>query len=352
MNPGSLLGKWARICDGKKNRRVGSAVLILSVNTSLDRVLDVRDLRLGEVNRAHREAWVGGGKALNVLRVLHALGNTSKAVVAVGGETGDAVRRLLLEEGLAGQCDFFSTRGASRICDVVLSAGQGRPTVINAEGPDLSESEVGRLSSYFLQQSRSKTDYIVLTGSLPPSVPGTFYADIIRETQAAGQRCMIDASGEALHQALGEAPWLVKINLEEFMGVAQKLEKRYTTRGNWGHSVWYRRIQPLCEAVACSGTRIIVTNGSAGSAAWTGDGAWLSTPPAVRAVNPIGSGDAFLAGLSAACTENQSFSRALVWATACATSNALHKMPQIGDISELRALAQQTGHTQLEQEMA
>ena len=56
-------------------------------------------------------------------------------------------------------------------------------------------------------------DAVILSGSVPPGTPATFYRDIIRLAQDEYRRAgILDTSGEALAQGIKARPFLVKPN--------------------------------------------------------------------------------------------------------------------------------------------
>src|SRR3569623_1841973 len=56
---------------------------------------------------------------------------------------------------------------------------------------------------------------LVASGSLPPGLPTDFYRRVAQRARREGAKLALDASGEALAQALDAAPWLIKPNLAE-----------------------------------------------------------------------------------------------------------------------------------------
>ena len=106
--------------------------------------------------------------------------------------------------------------GSTRI-NVKLRAGQ--ETDINAPGPEIPPQAVEQLLARL--DSLSQGDVLVLAGSIPPGLPPSFYGDVLHRLQGRGVRCVVDAQGEALRQALPQRPFLIKPNraeLEELAG--------------------------------------------------------------------------------------------------------------------------------------
>ena len=71
------------------------------------------------------------------------------------------------------------------------------------------------------------------------------------------------------------------------------------------------------------GTRLaVLTQGPEDVLAVSIEGFWRAVPPKIQAVNPIGSGDCFLAGLTYASMRSESAPSQLKFAVACAVANA------------------------------
>jgi sugar/nucleoside kinase (ribokinase family) len=102
------------------------------------------------------------------------------------------------------------------------------------------------------------------------------------------------------------------------------------------------------QLVARGAVAALVTAGAAGAALCTRAGdqsdkmRWVSAPPvAVR--NPIGAGDAFVAGLAAALERDAPLERAAVEATAVAAASVETLLPGIVDAARARELIEQVG---------
>ena len=76
--------------------------------------------------------------------------------------------------------------------------------------------------------------------------------------------------------------------------------------------------------------RVVVTAGAAPTLAFDGRNLWRVTPPAIRPVNPIGSGDAFTAALTARLARGDDLGEACRWGAAAGAANAL--TPMAGEV--------------------
>lgn len=323
-------------------------VLLLSLNTSLDRTLVLDDFQSGKVYRARAEHWAAGGKALNVLRMLNQLGKTTRTLLTVGGMTGTAILQLLADENLDSQCIFYDIEGYSRICDVIIETSRNVSTVINTQGPTLSEKELLTvLQGVDTHMNTYKPNYLILTGSLPPGTPTSIYAQLVTKSHENNVRCVVDASGDALLLATQAVPWLVKVNWFEFMQIAPALSTNLGISMDSRNYPWYLRIHPLCEALHRRGTNVVVTNGMEGNAAWTDDGYWRTSSISLAARNATGSGDAFLAGLISNFIDTHDFRKALRWASATGANKALHLKACVDDAQTIEELARNLNQDEL-----
>ena len=75
-------------------------IVTVTPNPSLDRTLEVDELRRGEIVRASTDRSDPGGKGVNVSRALVANGHPSRAVLPLGGADGELLASLLKDLGV------------------------------------------------------------------------------------------------------------------------------------------------------------------------------------------------------------------------------------------------------------
>lgn len=314
-------------------------LLIVSVNTSLDRVMVVNNFRPGSVYRAEDEMTVAGGKALNVMRMASILGTPSLLVGFVGGYTGVKIKDDLLSEGLSVHCRWIEIDNASRICDVVVDAQDGRSTVVNGQGHVPANHDVQRLYAEIGQTlQQGHIDHLVLTGSIPPHTSVAIYHDLVELAKTFHVPTVVDVAGPVLLEAVKAYPWLIKINLQELQTVIEPLEKMFDLETeNERLTLTSPRVSGVCAALLDKGVNVILTDGVQGSRAWTTEGLWHVRPEMVTAVNATGSGDAYLAGFLHGLNTTGSMQASLHMATKAAASNAEHVLPTIDPRKVLQA---------------
>ena len=268
-------------------------MLVAGPNLTIDRTLTGAALRPGEVLRFDAHAGPGG-KGLNVARGAQALGSEALLVALLPGHTGAAVGALIGEEGIA--LLGVPCGGEIRSTSVILEP-DGRSTVLNEHGPAVGPREWTAYEAAVAGALRGHRA-LVCSGSLPPGAPAEALARLTAIAREHGATAIVDANGPALSAALAGAPDLVTPNLAEAeaaLGLGSGAEPVDVPHDAPA------RAQAAAAALCARGARAAVVTAAAAGAALARDGetTWLAAP-AVRARNPIGAGDALLAGLAAA----------------------------------------------------
>ena len=258
-------------------------LLVASPNLCLDRIVVVRGFAAGRVQRAASATELASGKGLNVARAARALDVDVRVVGCVG--EGHAARAILRgAPGYGIRLDAVRVPGPVRVCTLIIDPGQSE-TVLNEPGPSVS-AEALRALHACVRAGLKRARVVVLAGSLPPGVPATFYADVIRQAQAIP--VILDTTGEALRLGVAARPYLVKANeLELQDAVGRPLDSPEAVR------------KAAEEIGRIAGAGVLITLGAKGALLVTPQGAWQLVPPEVDRVNTIGAGDSLTAGLAA-----------------------------------------------------
>lgn len=259
-------------------------IVTLTVNPALDVSTTTETVMPEHKMRCGPSRVDPGGGGVNVSRVIGRLGGHSTAIYAVGGATGQAYRQLLEAEGIIGLAIGIAGSTRQNVTVDEMSTRQQFRFVL--QGPQLTESE--------WMQCLTATDaamhlggYVVPSGSLAPGVPDDFYARVARRARELGVRCIVDASGDALAEAVAEGVYLIKPSgreLGELVGatvltIDEKVEaaRELVGRGR-------------VEVVA-------LTLGADGAALITADGVTRLASPPITVRSTVGAGDSFLAAM-------------------------------------------------------
>ena len=105
-------------------------IYTLTLNPSIDYVIDVENLELGKVNRTSKDFKFPGGKGINVSRILGNQKIDNIALGFLGGFTGKFIEDNLKALGV--KTEFIKVKGDSRI-NVKIKSNE--ETEINGAGP-------------------------------------------------------------------------------------------------------------------------------------------------------------------------------------------------------------------------
>lgn len=260
-------------------------ILTITMNPSIDISYPLEVFELDTVNRVKNVRKTAGGKGLNVTRILKQLDAEVTASGLIGGFLGEEIKKDLDQNKIPH--NFLPISGETRNCIAVLHEGQ--QTEILESGPVISEAEATAFIKHF-EKLAAKADIISFSGSLPEGLPSDFYSQML---QACNPKpVVLDCSGEALLNVLkGDVkPRLIKPNTEELAGLL----------GRTVSSDLEELEEALSEPIFADIEWIVVSMGGEGAFAKHFDKFYRVTIPKIDVVNPVGSGDATVAGLTAA----------------------------------------------------
>ncbi len=289
-------------------------ITVLCANAGIDKTYEVPNFVVGGFYHPSHTVTTAGGKGINVARVLALLGVPHRVTGFAGGNNGRYLTRQLLDSG--SQSDFVTIAEESRVTITVVDRVQHTHTRVDEVGALVTPGEVDKLISKW-RRLMSETRLAVISGSAPRGVSKELYAELTEIARAAKVPLVLDAHDELLERALTARPMMIKPNLAEL----QRLMRRQL-------SVPDGVIEAGRELLAQGVSLVVVTMGARGALGVTqGHGIWLAVPPKVPVVNPVGSGDAFLAGFLAASLQRLGFDERLRLATAAGAANVTALAP-------------------------
>jgi tagatose 6-phosphate kinase len=326
-------------------------ILTVTLNAAIDTTLTLASpFIIGHLNRAQAALKLPGGKGINVARVLHTLGIPAHVTGFAGGPAAAFLNTELARAGIS--ATFQPIAGNTRTCTAIVELENHRVTEVNEPGPTITEAEAQRfleLYSTLLQDAAA----VVLSGSLPPGIPGNYYATLIACAHAAGVPAILDTSGQALAAGITARPLLVKPNIHEVRDLLSREIRTLEEAVHAGQQLRARGAQVVIITLGAQGTVLILENA-----------AWHAQVQVAHPISSVGCGDALLAGflaalqqaeqrgetpsLHAAATDPRLAPQALRLAVACGAANTLHLgagiiMPQ--EVEQLRDLAEITALT-------
>lgn len=255
-------------------------IYTVTVNPSIDYIVQLKELTLGEVNRMDYDNMLPGGKGINVSRILKELGHDSVAWGFLGGFTGDFVKDSLEKIGL--KTNFTSIQGSTRINVKIKAQAE---TEINGKGPKLNDAELEAFKAQF--DHLTEDDTVIFAGSLLPGLGDDFYFDLIKIIRQKGAQFVIDTTGDSLLKTLPEHPLVVKPNNHE-------LADMFGIQFN-GIDDIVKYAKKLLEMGA---QNVLISMAGDGGLMVTKDKVYRSLAPKGTVVNSVGAGDSMLAGFT------------------------------------------------------
>ena len=305
-------------------------ILTVTMNPSIDISYPLDELKIDTVNRVVDVTKTAGGKGLNVTRVLSEFGDSVVATGLVGGKLGD-----FLVENIDDKVTkrFFYIQGETRNCIAILHGDN--QTEILEKGPEVQEKEGQDFLVYF-KELLNTVEVVAISGSLPAGLPVDYYASLVElanQANQAGKPVVLDCSGAALQAVLESPhkPTVIKPNNEE---LSQLLGREVSEDLDELKEVLQ---EPLFAGIEW----IIVSLGANGAFAKHGDTFYKVDIPRIQVVNPVGSGDSTVAGISSGLLHKESDAELLIKANVLGMLNAQEKMTGHVNMANYQALYDQ-----------
>jgi 1-phosphofructokinase family hexose kinase len=299
-------------------------IITVTANPAVDQTLWIRQLELGDVNRAHEAQIDPAGKGINVSRVAKRLGAPTMALGFLGGETGDLVEHALTNERVPHH--FVRVAGRTRINVTINDQAHGTATNCWAPGPTITTPEAAELSS-LIEVWLEAAKVLVIAGSLAAGLPKNTYAEWAQMARDKGVRVIVDASGEALALALGAWPDLIKPNVAEAEALlGRKLPNREAV------------IDAARELQSRGVSTVVISMGGEGLICTSGKRWWHVTPPHIERRSTVGSGDSLVAGIAVTLARGGAVEEGLRLGTAAGAATAMTGGTSLATAAEVQAL--------------
>ena len=281
-------------------------IYTVTLNPSIDYVVETDKLKIGEVNRANKEELYPGGKGINVSLMLNELQAENTALGFLGGFIGEYIENTLASKGV--NTEFIKLEeGFSRIN---LKIKNEVETEINGKGPHISEEKLQLL--YKKIEKLKDEDILVLCGSIPKSLSNTLYQDIISMAAKKNVKVIVDATSNLLLNTLKYNPFLIKPNIHELEEIFEiKIDSIDDT-------IFY-----ATKLKDMGAKNVLISMGKDGALLIDSKGKiYLSNAPYGDVVNTVGSGDSMVAGFISGYLKTKDYKEALKLGASCGSATA------------------------------
>jgi fructose-1-phosphate kinase PfkB-like protein len=298
--------------------------LVVCLNPVIQNTLVFGHLATGEVNRTGEHRADASGKGINVARVLGQTGREAIQLTQLGGPTRDWFLSMCEADGLGVR--WVESNSEIRFCTTVIDRSNGSTTELVEEARPVGPGTAERALAEY-ERDLCECGAVIISGTKAAGFPADTLPVMARLAAEAGKRLYLDIKGTDLLACLPYCPVTVKPNLEELLQTRSPSEGTDLRSG-----VDEESLRKFVEAAGREyaekfGTRLIVTRGSRPT--WYWDSGKLNECPTRRidALNPIGSGDSFTAGLASSLEDGASLAEAVAEGSRLGALNAEHIKP-------------------------
>ena len=285
-----------------------ASILTLTLNPALDLATEVDRVIAGPKLRCRAPKVDPGGGGINVARAVRILGGAARAVVALGGTTGQRVAQALGDEGVVVQ--EFPAPGETRQSLAVRDAA-GKQFRFVMPGPEWAAQDVADFLA-MVNDSTETGALVVLSGSQPPGVPDDFTAQL---AQVIGMRArlIVDTSGPPLRALAAHPVAGISVLRMDSLEAEDLAGSPLTSRTDSADFA----AQLVARGAAQT---VIIARGADGSVLVDKSARWFCTAPNVPVKSKVGAGDSFVAGYVLALSRGASASEALAQGVAAASA--------------------------------
>lgn len=294
-------------------------ILTVTLNPALDLATSVAHVVPDDKLRCAPPETDPGGGGLNVARAITQLGGQAEAFVALGGDTGKALKSLLDKAEL--NLVVYDAPSETRQSLAVTDLGTNEQFRFMLPGPDWSREAIAAVRDAIRANAR-EGGYIVLSGSGPNGAAPDLYARICADLDGTGAEVILDTSGPTLaHLAAGQdkPPFLLRMDQHE----AETLARRpLHTRED--SAAFARR---LVEQGAAR--NVIVARGADGSVLADADRKLRVNAANITVRSRVGAGDSFVGGFTLALARDLPMDEALRQGSAAASAACMTEGTQL-----------------------
>lgn len=299
-------------------------ITTICLNPALDRTVTVDSLVPGHVNRIRTARTDVGGKGVNVAVVCRRLGLDAQVIGCAGVDGYSKLRAKAKAEDIS--CDFHTVEGAIRINTKVVPLDGSGVTELNEPGPTLTAEDMDVFFD-MAAEAAAGSEYVVITGSLPPGCPVHTYRNLIEMLHVP---CILDVGGAALAEGVKAKPFLIKPNHHELAA----------TVGRELHTL--EDIRAVAQTFVDGGVRHVVVSLGKDGALYVGvEGCFYAPEIPVEVRSTVGAGDALVGGLLYGLVKHGTMREGFRAGAAAGTASVMTEGTQLINLDDFERLLTQ-----------
>lgn len=292
-------------------------ITTVCLNPAIDRSISIAEFAYGGMNRVKSVRNDAGGKGVNVAVTAARLGFETECISFLHKNGGQEIENRLTESGVSSSGVWLN--GTLRTNIKLLDLSKNIVTEINESGAPVSEDAVREMTELITEHAKN-SDFLVLSGSLPPGCPADYYRTLIEAANEMNCRCVLDADGAKLSEGLKARPYLIKPNQYELeLLVGRPLSSIGDIK------------QAALDLIGQGISVVAVSMGSDGALITDGSETLFAPRLNVEVKSTVGAGDAMIAGLTAGCLKGLPLREIFINGVTCATASVMTEGTQLID---------------------
>ncbi|MBE9181113.1 1-phosphofructokinase [Oculatella sp. LEGE 06141] len=302
-------------------------ITTVTLNPAIDQTLFIPKFLAGEVNRVEQEQSDPGGKGVNVASFLADFGYPITVTGFLGAENAEPFRKLFTQKEIRDR--FVQIPGKTRVNVKIVDQIQNQVTDINFPGQSATLEDV-QVLTHALTELATQCDWVVLSGSIPASVPVEIYRDLVLLLKQSGKRVVLDASEAGLRLAVTASPTIIKPNVDELSHILGERPQSQEAIATAAHQLIDRGIETVAVSMGAQGAIFVEA-----------DAAVLAIPPSVQVKSTVGAGDAMVAGIVTAKTRGYALADCARLATAFSMGALTQVGPRLPPVAAIESFTHQ-----------
>ncbi|MCI8412017.1 MAG: 1-phosphofructokinase [Clostridia bacterium] len=283
-------------------------IYTITFNPALDYVIQNRNIKIGEINRAEEEHILAGGKGINVSIILKTLGIDTTALGFIAGFVGEEIERKVKKYGI--KTDFINIENETSRINVKITT-PSEETAIDGKGPFIDLHYIKLL--YKKIQMIEDGDMLVLSGSIPKGISKNIYQDICKKVEQKNVKVIVDATGELLSNTLKYQPFLIKPNQYELGEIFNVKISDQEEAIKYAKKLQIKGAKNVLVSMGSMGAVLLDENGYSYK---------MKSLDGEKRMNTVGAGDSMIAGFIAGYELFNNYEKALQMGIAAATATA------------------------------